>query len=805
MEIPLSQLSESPLNARKTWGDIRGLADSLKVKGQLQSILVRPGKDSGGYEIVAGHRRFRAAKLAGLESLSADVRELSDEAVVEISVIENCKRMDLSPIEEAEGYQSLRDKFGQTVAEIAQKVARSESHIHKRLKLLDLPKDALDAVSAGVLKLDVALALALIPNPKMRTEASKEVLSERRHVDYDPKTKEDIETRGPMDAKSALALIRRRYHLRLDGCGWRLDDAELLPKVGPCSTCTKRNLNQQHLFAELAEPEDLCCDPDCFAKKREAAWRARKAELEAKGRKVLDGAAAAEVVSDLGINRGSGYVSLKDRCWDDPKQRTYEQILGKRAAADHVVLARSESGQVHELLPADVAKAAAKEAKKEVGVDDGAQKAKLKESEKAERAENARKARIDLLTAEYSVGALVDSFKGDPRAQWRTIGELVLDDFEKFGESAHLEVARRRGLVVIEGAKEDANGLDAEERAFEALRKALKSEGAFEASGLVLELLLAKLGAFETWGGTGPDTVKRLAKLWEVDLKTPGKSAKKTVEALADGYRRGDHVLFWEAGEQFEALVTGIGSRGADGREKDTLYLQRIKDGKKLEAPAAKVQHALTHEKPDKNGTLLNELPAIDGETEMPAKAAAEKTAYTPAGRAWKPGDACQYRPTGGGTFDAFVIRIEGSTATIERVSDGQREKMPITKLLKSGPGYGAVDQSGVYGTCKACGCTDENACEEGCGWVDHTHTLCSACVEAEPGDKPEPKKPKAKKPSAPAKAKGLKVGDVCQYREGAGTFDAMVTLIDGDLLTLERCKDGKKVTRPASKVEVAR
>ena len=108
------------------------------------------------------------------------------------------------------------------------------------------------------------------------------------------------------------------------------------------------------------------------------------------------------------------------------------------------------------------------------------------------------------------------------------------------------------------------------------------------------------------------------------------------------------------------------------------------------------------------------------------------------------------------------------------------------------------------YGTCKSCGCTDDHACEEGCGWVDHTHTLCSACVEAEPGDKPEPKVPGKKATTAPAKKASFKIGQYVSYREGEGTFDALVTLVDGDTLTLERFKDGKKVTRPASKVEAA-
>ena len=145
--VPIEFLSASPLQPRRRFNEaeLEALARSLQTYGVLQPLLVRPRPGTTeayaapGFEIIAGERRWRAAQLAGLHDLPVMVRELSDREVLEIALVENLQREDLTPIEEAEGYKRLIDEFGRTQDDIAQEVGRSRSHIANTLRLLKLP------------------------------------------------------------------------------------------------------------------------------------------------------------------------------------------------------------------------------------------------------------------------------------------------------------------------------------------------------------------------------------------------------------------------------------------------------------------------------------------------------------------------------------------------------------------------------------------------------------------------------------------------------------------------------------------
>lgn len=146
--VPIEFLSASPLQPRRRFNEaeLAALARSLETYGVLQPLLVRPRPGTTeayaapGFEIIAGERRWRAAQLAGLHELPVMVRELSDREVLEIALVENLQREDLTPIEEAEGYKRLIDEFGRTQDDIAQEVGRSRSHIANTLRLLKLPE-----------------------------------------------------------------------------------------------------------------------------------------------------------------------------------------------------------------------------------------------------------------------------------------------------------------------------------------------------------------------------------------------------------------------------------------------------------------------------------------------------------------------------------------------------------------------------------------------------------------------------------------------------------------------------------------
>ena len=168
-EIDISLIRPNPAQPRRDFDEetLVELANSLKQKGMLQAILVRPDpKRSGGFQIVAGERRWRAAKKAGLMTVPAVVRELDELELLEIGIIENVQRSDLNPIEEAEAYGSLMKRFGRTQESLAESVGKSRAHIANTLRLLNLPEIVRDAVREGRLSAGHARAMLAAPDPE---------------------------------------------------------------------------------------------------------------------------------------------------------------------------------------------------------------------------------------------------------------------------------------------------------------------------------------------------------------------------------------------------------------------------------------------------------------------------------------------------------------------------------------------------------------------------------------------------------------------------------------------------------------
>lgn len=145
---------------RKAFSDeaITALADSIREHGMLQPILVRP-ISTGGYQIVAGERRWRAARMAGLDEVPVNIRELSDLETMQIAIIENLQRENLNPVEEAAGYNELIEKFGMTQEKVAKMVGRSRSAVANAVRLLSLPERVLKMLENGELSAGHARAL----------------------------------------------------------------------------------------------------------------------------------------------------------------------------------------------------------------------------------------------------------------------------------------------------------------------------------------------------------------------------------------------------------------------------------------------------------------------------------------------------------------------------------------------------------------------------------------------------------------------------------------------------------------------
>ncbi|MEK0085447.1 ParB/RepB/Spo0J family partition protein [Benzoatithermus flavus] len=150
--VPIEFLRPSPLQPRRRFdeAELEALADSIREKGVLQPLLVRPcASGAAGYEIVAGERRWRAAQRAGLHEVPIVVRPLSDQETLELALIENIQRTDLSPLEEAQGFRRLIEEFGHTQEELAAVVGKSRSHIANTLRLLSLPASVQSLIEEG--------------------------------------------------------------------------------------------------------------------------------------------------------------------------------------------------------------------------------------------------------------------------------------------------------------------------------------------------------------------------------------------------------------------------------------------------------------------------------------------------------------------------------------------------------------------------------------------------------------------------------------------------------------------------------
>jgi ParB family transcriptional regulator, chromosome partitioning protein len=165
--LPIDMISANPLNPRKHFAeeDLESLAKSLKDKGLLQPIVVRPSTN-GGYEIVAGERRWRAAQRAGIHDVPVLIRELDDRETLEIALIENVQRADLNPLEEARAYKQLIDQYSYTQQQLADSIGKSRSHIANTLRLQTLPPSVLTHIETGMLSAGHARTLVAVESPQ---------------------------------------------------------------------------------------------------------------------------------------------------------------------------------------------------------------------------------------------------------------------------------------------------------------------------------------------------------------------------------------------------------------------------------------------------------------------------------------------------------------------------------------------------------------------------------------------------------------------------------------------------------------
>lgn len=180
--LPLDRIRPNKGQPRRTFDDaeLAELADSIRQNGILQPLLVRDRGDY--YEIVAGERRYQAARAAGLDEVPVIIRDVSDDDVFKLALIENLQRSDLSPLEEANGYRQLIREKGLTQEELARILSKSRSTITNTLRLLDLPDEVQELVETGRLTAGHARAILAVPDEEGRIALAKRVVSEHLSV-----------------------------------------------------------------------------------------------------------------------------------------------------------------------------------------------------------------------------------------------------------------------------------------------------------------------------------------------------------------------------------------------------------------------------------------------------------------------------------------------------------------------------------------------------------------------------------------------------------------------------------------------
>lgn len=213
-QLPIDLIRASANNPRRHFAEdeLESLAQSLKNKGLLQPIMVRP-LAQGGYEIVAGERRWRAAQRAGIHNVPVIIRELDDRETLEIALIENVQRSDLNPLEEARAYKMLMEQYGYTQMQLAESIGKSRSHIANTLRLATLPESVRQHIESGALSAGHARTLVATESPHALAEQiiklglsvrqAEELTRQKTPKPIKPKPEKDADTRALEKSLSA--------------------------------------------------------------------------------------------------------------------------------------------------------------------------------------------------------------------------------------------------------------------------------------------------------------------------------------------------------------------------------------------------------------------------------------------------------------------------------------------------------------------------------------------------------------------------------------------------------------------------
>jgi ParB/RepB/Spo0J family partition protein len=322
--IHLSDLRPSPTNPRKRKGNIDDLIKSIEKLGVLQPPLVRAVAGKGGFETIFGHERIRAAKEAGLDELLCDVRDLTDNEVLEAQAVENSQRTDLHPLEEAEHY-GLMMKAGYAAETIAAKIGKSSGWIHGRIKLLNLCAEGrtalYDGENGGGIHASVGIPLARIYPSDQQAKALHYLL------------------RNPMTARQMVEYLQKEFAQSLKGTPFDPKDETLVEAAGSCIACPYNANNMPPtLFGDVEkglEKQGLCLNTTCFGTKCRAQTARMLAKAKDSGAEVLSASETRTVLQATGaLQYKADYVKADDVVQQDRQKRSWAQIFDKLEPED---------------------------------------------------------------------------------------------------------------------------------------------------------------------------------------------------------------------------------------------------------------------------------------------------------------------------------------------------------------------------------------------------------------------------------------------------------------------------------------
>ncbi|CAN7165858.1 ParB/RepB/Spo0J family partition protein [Acidovorax sp. LjRoot118] len=328
-------------------------AATVKLYGILQPLLVRPipperlqdtfedpATRRATHEIIAGERRYVMARIAGLRAVPVLIKHADGVTAATMQLVENIHRKNLNPLQEASHIQHLIDAYGLTREAVADAINMGRTHVFETLRLLNICPDAMAALKAGTLNRSLALLVAQRPTPELQVEFLKKVLT-------------DGPDGGPMSHSAAKALAKQHYMTDLTKAPFDTKDADLVFVAGACTTCAKRTGANPELWDKAGT--DVCTDTACFKVKKDAHYEQLTKAAQAKGRKVITGREARELMPTEN-STPVGYLLL-----DKPTHGSGEpvrQLLGQDVPAGKVVLIETPSGAMVEAIPQRAAGAA---------------------------------------------------------------------------------------------------------------------------------------------------------------------------------------------------------------------------------------------------------------------------------------------------------------------------------------------------------------------------------------------------------------------------------------------------------------